>query len=301
MRRARSQPTNPLASLAPMVVGLALLVACSPARPSLVPTSTAAQDPTGTATVPAPDRSDCETAVGAGPGSLTLATHSETASIPCVVVAAHHRLAVVNDSGQPIEVTVGSATLTLALGAREVTAPAAEVLAPGLNRLQAGPDTVGFAWMVTPADHPLVEASIGLASIGDVELGQGPAQVTAAAGLPVPAAGSPCYQAQLRGDPYSPVFTFRDGSLVVVQIFTPGLATLSGISIGATSADIAAAYGDRVSALPAPDGDPARQLMVFTPTDEDDQVHRLVFDLTDDRVTTMRFGAAEIVATSPGC
>ena len=62
-----------------------------------------------------------------------------------------------------------------------------------------------------------------------------------------------------------------------------------------------AGRGDRITTQPAPDGDPARQLMVFAPTDEDDQIYRLVFELVDDRVTTMRFGATEIVAAAPGC
>jgi len=37
------------------------------------------------------------------------------------------------------------------------------------------------------------------------------------------------------------------------------------------------------------------------PSDEADQIFRLVFVVEQDRVAAIRIGAAEIVATEPGC
>ncbi len=285
-----------------MTAALALLVpaGCSAERPTLVqPTTTA--PPLGTVaptTVPLPERADCVTTTGPGPGRAVLVPDV----VPCVAVAAHHRISFVNQGGEQAELRVGQTTLLIPAGAELATEPAGSLLVGGPNRILSGEATVATVWLVDAAENPLAGSQIDLTSVGPVELGQGPADVTAAVGgPPVPASGSACYLSTLEGDPYSPLFTFRDGQLVVVQVFTPGLATLSGISVGSTAADVVAAYGDRVEARAPADGDPARRLFVFLPSDEDDQVFRLVFDLTDDVVTTVRFGASEIVADQPGC
>jgi hypothetical protein len=275
-----------------------LLAACSGARPELVaPPTTASEASATTAPPPPPDRADCETAFGGGAWALDLVADAA----PCVAVAAHQRVELINGTGEAIEVTVGQAVVPIAPDASAVTEPAGTILATGPNRLLAGTDPVATLWLVDQAESTVVGAPIGLSSIGGIELGQGPADVTAATGVPVPASGAPCHQTGLPGDPYSPLLTFRDGRLVVVQVFTPGQSTISGVTIGSTSADVVSAYGDRVEAVADPGGDPARQLLVFTPSDVDDQIYRLVFDLTDDRVTSMRFGASEIVAAQPGC
>lgn len=289
MRRRAASLIGGLLSLA-LVAG-----ACSGQRPELVTPSTGAAPSTTTATIP--PREDCETAIGPGPWPVGLTADSP----PCVAVAAHQRLELINGTDRPLDLAVGPTTVPLGLDGRAVTEPAGTVLAPGANQLSDALEPLATVWLVDPSESTMAGSPVDLTSVGGVELGQGPGEVTAAAGVPVPAAGSSCYQTGFQGDPYSPQLTFRDGSLVVVQIFTPGLATLSGISIGSTSADIVAAYGDRVTPQPSPDGDPARQLYVFLPSDEDDQIYRLVFDLTDDVVTSVRFGAAEIVATQPGC
>ncbi|MEM9566469.1 MAG: hypothetical protein AAGA93_27870 [Actinomycetota bacterium] len=276
------------------------LAGCSGERPTLVqPTTTA--PPLGSVaptTVPLPERADCATTTGPGPARALLIPEV----VPCVAVAAHHRIRFVNQGFEQAELIVGQTTLLVPAGGEQVSEPAGALLASGPNRILAGEATVATVWLVDPAENPLAGSEIGLTSVGPVELGQGPAEVTAAVGgPPVPAAGSACYLSTLDGDPYSPLFTFRDGQLVVVQVFTPGLSTLSGISVGSTSGEIAAAYGDRVETRAPASGDPGRQLVVFLPTDEDDQVFRLVFDLTDDVVTSVRFGATEIVADQPGC
>jgi len=273
-----------------------LAVGCSAERPELV--QPAAENGTAAPpTVPIPDRSTCSTA--SGPGPVTIPVAPET--VPCVVVAAHHRLELFNQGQTPADLAIGQAAVSVAAGAGQTTEPAGTILVPGPNRVLAGVDTVGVAWLVPPAENPLSGAAIGLSSIGGVELGFEPAAVTGATGgIPVAAAGTPCHVATLDGDPYSPLFTFRDGLLVVVQVFTPDLVTRSGIGIGASSADVAAAYGEQLETRPDPN-DPTRQLLIFVPSDPENQIYRLVFDLTDDRVTAMRFGATEIVADQPGC
>ncbi len=292
-----SLPTGrPLARCAVLAVSMMLAVGCSAERPELVQ-PVAENGTTVPPTIPLPEQAACSTASGPGPVPIALAPET----VPCVVVAAHHRLELLNQGQAPTDLGIGQAAVSLAVGASQVTEPAGTILVPGPNRVLAGLDTVGVAWLVEPSENPLGGAAIGLSSIGDVELGFEPAAVTGATGgIPVAAAGTPCHVATLDGDPYSPLFTFRDGLLVVVQVFTPDLVTRSGIGIGSSSADIAAAYGDQIETRPDPD-DPARQLLVFVPSDPENQIYRLVFDLTDDRVTTMRFGATEIVADQPGC
>lgn len=278
-----------------LVGSIVALAACSAERPELVEP---VLDAATSTTVALPERSACETASGPGPATIVLTPET----IPCLAIAAHHRIELVNRGAEAVDVSVGQAMLTVAPGGSQTTEAAGAVLVTGANRIVVGPATVAVAWLIDPADDAMAGQAIGLTSIGDIELGLEPAAVTAATGgIPVAAAGTPCHVATLDGDPYSPLFTFRDGRLVVVQVFTPGLVTRSGIGIGASSADIARAYGDRIEARPAQAGDSTRQFLVFVPSDEENQVYRLVFDLTDDRVTTIRFGATEIVADQPGC
>lgn len=277
---------------------VALVGACSGARPELVTPTAASADATPVTTAATiPPREDCDTAIGPGPWRIGLSADAP----PCVAVAAHQRLQLFNQTGRQLDLPLGISNVSLPIDGTMDTVALGTILAPGANQLADGTGPVGTVWLVDPAENTLAGASIGLTSIGPVQLGQTPGDVTAAAGAPVPDAGSPCYQAGFGGDPYSPQFTFRDGSLAVVEVFTPGLATLSGVAVGSTAADIQAAYGDRVTAQPAPDGNPARELWVFLPSDEADQLYRLVFDLTDGVVTSVRFGAAEIVADRPGC
>lgn len=291
-----------LAGGAVLAAMLTIAVGCSAERPELV-RPVAENGTTVPPTIPLPDRTECTTASGPGPVTVTVAVAVAVApeTVPCLTVAAHHRLELVNQGPAPADLVVGRTAVALAAGASQVTEPAGAILTQGPNRILAGADTVAFAWLVEPAQSPLAGTVIGLSSIGDIELGYEPAAVTAASGgVPVAAAGTPCHMATLDGDPYSPLFTFRQGRLVVVQVFTPGLVTRSGIGLGSTGADIAAAYGSQIEARPDPN-DPARQLLIFVPSDPENQIYRLVFDLTDDRVTTIRFGATEIVADQPGC
>lgn len=294
MRTLRSARSVALGAL--IVLGLAAS-ACSGARPELVE-PVVENGTTLVTTIPLPERASCTTA--SGPGPVPVVVVPET--VPCVVVAAHHHLELGNQRPEPIEVGLGTTVVPVAAGLSQLTEPAGTLLAPGPNRLLIGPATAAVVWLVDPTEDPLAGTAIGLSAIGDIELGFEPAQVTAATGgIPVAAAGTPCHVATLDGDPYSPLFTFRDGLLVVVQVFTPGLVTRSGVGIGSTTAEVTAAYGNQVETRPHPSGDPARQLLVFVPTDPENQIFRLVFDVTDDRVTTLRFGATEIVADQPGC
>ena len=87
----------------------------------------------------------------------------------------------------------------------------------------------------------------------------------------------------------------------MVQIFTPGQLTRSNVGIGSTAGEVLEAYGQQIEAQPAADGDPNKELLVFVPVDEADQVHRLVFEMQDDLVISVRTGLAEFAVTDPGC
>lgn len=288
-----------------LVVAL-LATACVGERPQLVATTTTTS-PSVDPTDPPPDqvvepsRDQCTTVSGAGPFSLSVGV--EAAAVECLLVAAHHRIELVNRSQADLRITSGTAILGVAAGASQLTEPVGEFLTtPGLAPVASGAGATAFLWFVAQDDHPLSTATIGLSSIGEIALGQAPAEVTAAAGVAVPASGAACHQTSLEGDPYSPIFTFQDGQLVVVQIFTPGLQTISGVAIGSSRDEVTAAYGDRVQVLAATeDQDPAQELLVFVPQDEADQIYRLVFVLESGFVRSIRFGATEIVADAPDC
>lgn len=288
-----------------LALGL-VLAACTGERPELVApvaeietdTQTVAEGATG----PTPDRGECEVAIGPGPWVLAVGAPEEEPTAPCVALAAHHRLQLVNQGPEAIDVTIGSTVIPIQVGSTQVTEPVGTLVGPGFTPVTSAAATAPGVWLVDPAEDPLAGAMIGLTSVGNIELGQAPVDITeASGGIPVAASGAACNETSLRGDPYSPLFTFRDGLLVVAQVFTPGLLTRSGIGIGSTEADVIAAYGQQIEGSQDPAGNPARKLLAFVPNDVEDQIFRLVFVVDQERVSAIRIGAAEIVATEPGC
>ena len=55
-----------------------------------------------TTTVPLPERADCTTVTGPGPGVVVDVTDG---SVPCLAVAGHHRVELTNPGPTPIELS----------------------------------------------------------------------------------------------------------------------------------------------------------------------------------------------------
>lgn len=296
----------------PALVAVALLAAgCSGERPQLLPPNSADTTvPAGTATtvpgagvdVAALTPADCVTTTGPGPQQVIIEA-TPSPAVACTLLAAHHRVEFVNNTAEPATITLaGSSSTVVAPSESFVTEPVGTVLQPGINQVDAIPFPVTSLWFVDQGQNPLAGQTIGLSSVGDVALGQSAEAVTAAVGnRTLTSEATPCYVGAIDQDPYSPLFTFRDGSVAVIQVFTPGQLTRSAVGVGSSEGDVIAAYGQQVQEQPSPDGDANKKLLVFVPADEADQIHRLVFALESGQVASVRSGLTDFAVTNPVC
>ncbi len=284
-------------------VASAGLAACSGQRPELV-----AADQTTTSALPGAtvadnrrEPSDCATAAGRVPFTIAIEA-TPVLAVPCVLVAGHQRVEYVNNTTEQISFVLAGTPITIEPGATHLTEPAGRFLAPGPNEVEAEPHPASGPWLLGPDANTLAGSAMGLTSIGPIELGLAPAEVTAAlGGSPVVASGTPCYVTFIQQDPYSPLLTFRDGLLAVIQTFTPGQLTRSEVGVGSAEGDVLATYGRQIESQPSPDGDPDDKLLVFVPEDEADRQYRLVFVVEDGVVVGVRTGLTEPALSEPGC
>ncbi len=300
--------SNGLPSLVAVVVALLVFfaTACSGERPEFVN----ATDQPGTdtsagavSTVPevALQQTDCSTATGAGPWTVAIEA-TEVPAVPCVELAAHHRIEFVNNTPDPVGFSLAGLSVDIEPGGSFVTEPAATFLQPGLTELNATPHPVTGLWVADPTENTLAGQVVGLNSIGPVSVGATPVEITAAlGGAAVAPVGDGCDVTAIVGDPYSPLFTLSNGALAVIQVFTPGLVTQSEVGVGSSEGDVLAAYGQQLESQPTPDGDPAKKLLVFVPADAADQQYRLVFELVDGVVTGLRAGLTDLAIAGGGC
>lgn len=290
--------------MAVMAVTL-LATACSGERPTLLavqPTTTVAPAPTiSSPDVAALEISDCLAVTGTGPWR-SLIEASPAPPVPCGLLASHQRVEYVNNTDEAVILDLSRGSVTIDPGMSFVTEPVGTILQPGVNEINAAPHPVSALWLVETSQNPLLGEQVGLSSLGDIAIGGTVTDIAAAAGgAAVPSSEEACFVTSIAQDPYSPLFTVRNGALAVMQVFTPGQLTRSEIGVGASSGDVLAAYGDRVVPQPDPGGDPGRELLVFTPVDEADQQYRLVFVLDGGFVTSMRNGLSELAVANPDC
>ncbi len=280
-----------------------LAAACSGERPQLLPpNATTTTLIAGTEVeVAALTEADCQTASGQAPWPAAIEA-VPTPTVPCVLLASHQRLEYFNNTADQVTIDINSTSITIEAGQSFVTEPVGTIFQPGINDVAGAPHPVPAPWFVDASQNSLAGEQVGLSAVGAVELGLAPAEVTAAVGGdPIAASGTPCFVSSIQGDPYSPVFTFRDGVVAVIQVFTPGQLTPSNIGIGSTEGDVLAAYGQQIESQPSPDGNPEKKLLIFVPQDEGDQLYRLVFELQNDMVISLRTGLAEFAVADPGC
>lgn len=289
------------------VVALSLVAAgCSGKRPELVTSSGQAATETSAmaeTTIPAAaiQAADCVAASGGGPWQVTIEAAVPPA-ITCVRLATHQRIEFVNTTADPVSFELAGLAVNLQPSEAFLTEPAGSFLQPGLTELSSVPHPISGLWVSDPSENTLAGLAIGLDNIGPVTVGATPVEITAALeGAAVAASDAACYVTSIAGDPYSPLFTISDGTLSVIQVFTPGQLTRSEVGVGSSEGEVLTAYGDRIESQPSPDGDPAKKLLVFVPVDQADQQFRLVFALENDTVTSLRNGLTDPAISNPDC
>lgn len=282
-----------------------VLLACAGERPELVITQTSAavgtDDAVTTAppTTVAPVATDCAVATGNTP--VPVAIQPDQAPIPCVRVSGFQRLEFTNNTTVPVGFTLGSTPFSVEPGAVVVTEPVGTMLVPGLNDPAASPHPVAAPWLVDPAESTLAGATMSLTGVGPITLGMTAEEAGAAAGIAFTGADPGCAVVGIEGDPNSPLFTLRDQRVTVVQVFGNSQQTPSAVGVGTTEADVIATYGQQLETQPSPDGDPDRKLLVFVPTDEIDKQYRLVFQVANGVVESIRTGLTGFVIDGTNC
>ena len=288
-----------------LLASATVLVACAGERPELVITDTTnvagdgGVETTAPPTTAIPQASDCTTATGIAP--FPIAIQPDQAPVPCVRIAGFQRLEFTNNTSVPVGFTLGTTPFSVEPGAVVVTDPVGSILAPGLNDPGAAPHPVVAPWLIDAAESPLAGASMQLTGIGPISLGMTAEEAGSAAGIAFTGGDPGCAVVGVDGDPNSPLFTLRDQRVTVIQIYGNGQQTPSAVGVGTAEADVVATYGQQIETQPSPDGDPNKKLLVFVPSDEIDKQYRLVFEVANGAVTSVRTGLTGFVIDRPTC
>lgn len=202
-----------------------------------------------------------------------------------VLIALGAALAACSSSG-PDQVVIDEGTVPPEVTA--TTAPPVSTTA-GTPTSALGPPTLSDSSAITTA------------GIGDVEFGMSAVEVEQAAGSRlVPEEGADtagCYRAELESGPRGLVLTISDDTFVRLDVTEGALATLSGAGIGDTTQQLRDLFGDQLVEGPDPDGEGTA--LTFVPRDEGDAGTRIIFEIADDRVVSLRAGTRPTVDT--GC
>jgi len=95
-------------------------------------------------------------------------------------------------------------------------------------------------------------------------------------------------------------FMFNDGTFARVDVMNPDVATLSGVRVGDSEADVYDAYGDNLK-REAEFYDPENSSnLTYIPDDPTDE-HRVAFDITNGKVVSIRAGRLPEINYVEGC
>ncbi len=289
-----------------LLVGAALLfvvAACSGERPFLLDATTTTTSTT-TTIAPAvsdgpPLRSDCQAVSGAGP--LQVVIESTASTNPCVALASYQRVEFVNNAGSAVEFGLGAGSIALQPAETMISEPIGTLLPPGYTGVSSAVQPIIGLWVVDAQQDSMIGQQMGLRDLGPISIGGTLAEATAALGVAIPTAEGACFVTSIADDPYSPLLSVQDGTISLIEVFSPGQFTRSEIGVGTAEADVFAVYGAQLEEQPSPDGDPNRKLLVFVPADEADQIYRLAFELENGVVISMRNGLTAAALSGNAC
>ena len=278
-----------------------LAAACSGERPYLLDATTTT---TATTLAPAvadapPVRSDCQTV--AGPGPLQVVIESTASTNPCVALASYQRVEFVNNADGAVQFGLGAGSVLLQPAETVVSEPIGTLLPPGYTGVSSEVQPIIGIWVVDTQEDTLTGQQMGLRDLGPIEIGATLADASVALGAGIPAVEGACFVTSIDQDPYSPLLSVQDGAISMIEVFSPGQFTRSEIGVGTAEPDVVAVYGERLEEQPSPDGNPNRKLLVFVPADEADQVYRLVFELENGTVISMRNGLTQVALSGNAC
>ena len=95
-------------------------------------------------------------------------------------------------------------------------------------------------------------------------------------------------------------FMVVDGIVVRAEVYTRGIATVSGVRVGDTEAAVKTAYPGKISSTPHPYNEKGHYL-TYTPTDAKDAKYRIIFETDGVKVTSFRAGRVPEVGWIEGC
>lgn len=280
---------------------LLLLAACSGERPYLLDATTTT---TTTTIAPAvadapPVRSDCQAV--SGPGPLQVVVESTASTNPCVALASYHRVEFVNNADGAVQFGLGAGSVVLQPAETMVTEPIGTLLPPGYTAVSSDVQPIIGLWVVDTQEDTMLGQQMGLRDLGPMAIGDTLAEASGALGAAIPTAEGACFVTNIDQDPYSPLLSVQDGAVSMIEVFSPGQFTRSEIGVGTAEADVRAVYGERLEEQPSPDGNANRKLLVFVPADEADQIYRLVFELENGSVISMRNGLTQVALSGIAC
>jgi hypothetical protein len=93
---------------------------------------------------------------------------------------------------------------------------------------------------------------------------------------------------------------FQRGRVARIDVSARGMATASGIAVGAGEDDVTRVYGSRIRVEPHK-YDPAGHYLRFVPNDEADRPFNLIFETDGRQVTSLRTGTADAVSLVERC
>lgn len=137
-----------------------------------------------------------------------------------------------------------------------------------------GLDTVTFGMTVATAQEAAGTALVPLDPLGD------------------------CYRVAPVDAPEGIVFVVSEGTIERADITAGPVTTRSGVGIGTPESRVVELFGDQIERQVGSDGGVA---LVFVPRDPNDAAFRVVFDIDDGVVSSLRAGRVPLVFAEPPC
>ena len=146
--------------------------------------------------------------------------------------------------------------------------------------------------------------TVYLKRLGPVEYGMSVAEAERAAGVRLVQSEDErngCTFVRAEGAPDELAFMVVGGTVVRGDVHGRGIATASGVGVGATADEVRRTYGDRIEASPHPYGAAGDQYLTYVPRDARDAGYRVIFETWQDTVRSFRSGRLPEVGWIEGC